>query len=228
MIKHSSSLLISLFIHTLLISSILYLYTSFSKEPIEPPKEKKVALQLSHFVEKKALPTPVQKKRKPKEKKELIQHTKIIKKVIQKKKKEKRKVTIKEKKQKIKQLVKIEKNEKLKERVPVVKENISTPKKVESKVVKPNYLDDNMAKIRELIQTNLYYPRRARKRAIQGEVIVAFTLSKKAEVTSITIVKSKHKILSKSAIRTIEDLSSKFPKPSENIIVKIPISYRLK
>ena len=89
------------------------------------------------------------------------------------------------------------------------------------------YIDENIIKIRELIKDNLYYPRSARKRRVTGEVVVKFTISTDSEVHSIEIVSSKSDILSRAAKKTIENLSSEFPKPDEELILHVPISYKL-
>jgi protein TonB len=90
------------------------------------------------------------------------------------------------------------------------------------------YINNHEDEIRELINDNLYYPRKARKRRLQGEVKVKFVLSLDAKVSNITIISSKSDILSRAAIKTLENLSQKFPKPSEELIVNIPIIYKLR
>jgi len=90
------------------------------------------------------------------------------------------------------------------------------------------YTDNHEDEIRQLINNNLYYPRRARKRRLQGEVKVKFKLSVDAEVSGIEVLSSKSDILSRAAIKTLNNLSEKFPKPSEELIIKIPILYKLK
>jgi protein TonB len=89
------------------------------------------------------------------------------------------------------------------------------------------YIQNHLAEIRELLEENLYYPRRARKRGVVGEVIVKFTLSTDATVHSIEVLSSKNEILSRAAIKTIEDLSGDFPKPPQETILHVPINYRL-
>ncbi|EDZ61547.1 siderophore-mediated iron transport protein TonB [Sulfurimonas gotlandica GD1] len=90
------------------------------------------------------------------------------------------------------------------------------------------YMQEHIAKIIQLLQDNLYYPRRARKRGTVGEVMVKFTLSTDAVAHSIKVVSSNSEILSRAAIKTIEELSGKFPKPSEVLILHVPINYSLK
>jgi protein TonB len=89
------------------------------------------------------------------------------------------------------------------------------------------YLQAHIAIISELLQKHLYYPRIARKRGITGEVIVAFELLKNGEAVRIDIEAGKSTILNKAAIKTIERLSGRFPKPNEPIVLHVPINYTL-
>ena len=88
-------------------------------------------------------------------------------------------------------------------------------------------MQNNIAQIVDLLQDNLYYPRRARKKGIIGEVMVKFTLGIDAKVSDIQVLKSNREILSRAAIKTIEDLSGNFPKPDEELSISVPISYKL-
>ena len=89
------------------------------------------------------------------------------------------------------------------------------------------YLKNNLYKIAALIQENLYYPRRARKRGIQGSVSVRFMLHKDGTVTQITTISSNSGVLTRAAIKTIAELSGKFPKPNQKMVLVVPINYRL-
>ncbi len=195
-----------------------------SQEPISHPKNKTI-------------------KKKKLKKKTLKQKTKV-------KKKELKKELVKprvERKKKV-PLSKVKKRSQIKEK-PV--KSVASPlldapqkvapqktesiveEKVQTKAVTPSltaqkmYVKENLAEIIELLRENLYYPRRARKRGIEGEVIVKFKLSTTAEVSDVKVISSKSDILSRGAIRTIEDLSFKFPKPSEELDLKVPIFYKL-
>jgi len=90
------------------------------------------------------------------------------------------------------------------------------------------YMQEHIAKIMKLLEENLYYPRRARKRGVVGEIMVKFTLSTQAQAHSIEVISSNSEILSRAAIKTIEDLSGEFPKPEEELILHVPINYALK
>jgi protein TonB len=101
---------------------------------------------------------------------------------------------------------------------------------VEQKIaqnIQNEYDEINKQKIAELIKENLYYPINARKRNITGMVKVSFTLGVDAKVCNIKIVESDSDILSRAATKTIEDLSTKFPKPPKELTLSIPINYNL-
>jgi len=241
MIRHSSSFFISLIIHTTIAVSLLFIWKnmpSFEKE-----EEKKVLLKLCCIVEKKPEPKVVEKP------KEIIKPIPPKPKPIPKKPKKKPKSKVKKKT--------IPKKIIPKKNVPVIKEEIKPqepivieeePKKVEiveqiteviPEVVKESplakelrlekdYLAEHIQEISRLLQENLYYPRSARKRGIVGEVIVKFKLSTDGVVYSIKVSKSNSDILSRAAVKTIEDLSGKFPKPSEELHLNVPINYKLR
>ena len=113
---------------------------------------------------------------------------------------------------------------------PKPQDKIAEPKKLQSKAADPKeeYLKVNTQKISELIRDNLYYPMAARKRGIAGRVSVKFTLCKDGMVSDIEITGSNSDILSRAALRTIEELSGKFPKPGINITLTLPIEYSLR
>ena len=104
------------------------------------------------------------------------------------------------------------------------------PIKQEKKKVKSPeeaYIEEHLAEIVALLQENIYYPRRARKRGIEGKVLIRFTLSKNAEVSEIHVLSSKSDILSRGAIKTIENIEDKLPKPKQKLTFNVPISYSL-
>ena len=243
MIRHSSSLFISLFFHLFLGLIVLYLYVNKPiKKEIPSPKQK-IAIKLSAFTEKKTLviPTPIKKTIQRKKKKKIIKKIKkpIVKKV---KKRVLKKKLVKIKKTIAKKVVPLKK-----EKIEIKQEVVKKIEKTVIKKVQPiqqqkskeeiekeqknnyivNYIDNNLYKIRELIKDNLYYPRKARRKGVVGEVLVKFRLKTDGKIDNIKVISSNHKILSRSAIRTIEELSSQFPKPETEIVISLPIGYHL-
>jgi protein TonB len=111
----------------------------------------------------------------------------------------------------------------------IEKEIVLEVENMEQKLLRleKEYLDEHIQKIQILLNENLYYPRSARKRGVTGTIIVKFTLSTLGVIHSIKIIESKSEILSRAAIQTIEDLSGEFPKPNEELILHVPINYKL-
>ncbi|QSZ41266.1 TonB family protein [Sulfurimonas aquatica] len=106
---------------------------------------------------------------------------------------------------------------------------IEPPKKI---VIKEDpdkvYVENHIDEIVSLLKENLYYPRSARKRGVEGSVVVRFTILKDAKVEDIKVLSSDKEILSRAAIKTIEDLSYMFPKPQERLTISLPINYKLR
>jgi len=240
--NHSKSLLLSLSIHVLILLSLfgIYKYSFSSVKPVE--KEKRVCVNLACIKQKAVIEKKVQKS-KP-------LHKKIVKKpVIHKKnpvkkpKKIKKKVPLHKeiKKEEPKVIEKpveqiktvepatpAEQQSQIEKKTEVVENKIVANKIPQKKMSdEEQYLEDNLAKIAKLIKDNLYYPRVARRRGIQGSVTVRFMLLKDATVTQITTISSSSGILTRAAIKTIAELSGKFPKPKTDLMLTVPIQYSL-
>lgn len=241
MIRLSSSFFISLFVHALLGLALFYIYNSISPKK-ETTQDQKLKISLCSLPEKK---TTLEKPKNPPKKqvKKIKPKPKTVKKTTQKQKPKKtiptslkkEPIIEKVKKLEIPKIAKVEEvveKKEILEEVPVV-QNIETPATViETKVQKnqrleQEYISQHIQKITQLLSENLYYPRSARKRNIQGKVIVKFRLSRSAKAYDIEIVSSKNEILSRAARRTIENLSEKFPSPPEELLLHVPITYKL-
>jgi len=243
---HSKSLFFSLFIHILLFGGVILLYTEYLPKKVVF-KEKRICINLQSI--KKESTNAVHKKVCQPVKKKRVHKKKVHKKKIHKKLHKKAPKTVKKKielkKKKIVHVSEIKKKPELK---PVVQEvqkeeetlltrtqplPVSVSKKVpathECKSVNKEkvYIQNNLNKIVLLIKENLYYPRRARKRGIQGTIVVKFFLHKDGSVSHTQVLSSKSDILSRAAMKTINNLSGKFPKPSDKLILSVPIHYQL-
>ena len=87
-----------------------------------------------------------------------------------------------------------------------------------------------IAKIRELIKSNLYYPKVARRMRIQGVVKVSFVIRKDGTIDSIKIGGSSKKILNKGALRTLQNIKAP-PIPDDlgvmSLDLFVPIEFKL-
>ncbi len=68
--------------------------------------------------------------------------------------------------------------------------------------------------VREKIERNLFYPKKAKRLRLQGVVIVKFTVNKRGSISHIRVINSPAKLLAKSAIKTLKKLRLK-PIPTE-------------
>ncbi|OHE20768.1 MAG: hypothetical protein A2540_09385 [Sulfurimonas sp. RIFOXYD2_FULL_37_8] len=98
---------------------------------------------------------------------------------------------------------------------------------LKQEIPEDEYIKVNTQKIAQLIQENLSYPISARRKGITGLVVVKFCLSVDAKVSNIKVVESSSEVLSRAAIKTIEDLSGKLPKPNKEVNLNVPINYSL-
>lgn len=233
MIRHSSSFLISVTIHVALLMALFFAWKNYSDTKQE--RADKICLKLCSVesTENKA---------------EKIEHEKAqrVDCAVQNKSKElEKKIVTADKPEDTKPAAAVTKEEKtelitdspsimahdFRQEVKIAHAKLSEPQKEEQKFKKEEpseeYLKINTQKIAQLLKENLYYPISARKRNISGLVVVKFTLGIDARVYDIKIAESKSDILSRAAIKTIEDLSLKFPKPKEEIVLSVPINYTL-
>jgi len=229
----SKSFLFSLVVHTVLLGLIFFSYKTITSNSTKK-QESKVCINLSCLTHLNQEDKKIVKKIVEKKAKEIKKKTKpkIIKKIATPKitSKVEQIVIVKEFK------VEVKKEEiQKKPQAKITKEIKTIEKKTISNAVpkeKPlspqkRYINENIDIIVQLLQENLYYPRRARKRGVEGEVIVRFRLLRDSSVNSIEVLSSQSDLLSRAAIRTIEDLSLKFPKPKEELLLSVPITYKL-
>ena len=105
------------------------------------------------------------------------------------------------------------------------KKSTYTAKKTVNYALKQNYLNQ----VRARINANKYYPRRAKRRAIQGSVIVTFTISKNGDLISINSIRGDEIFFD----ATKEAIYNSFPiRPPKGALnanesLTIPLHYRL-
>ena len=91
-----------------------------------------------------------------------------------------------------------------------------------------SYLNEHLAIIAQLLRENLYYPKLARKRHLEGEVLAAFTLQTDGTIRDVTVKKHACDVLDRAAVRTIESLSGRLPHPQSTLTLEVPIRFVLK
>jgi protein TonB len=236
MLRNSSALLLSFLIHAAIALGVIFLYILYV-EHVKDKEEvcKPICLSLSQV--KKVCPSPPPPKPLPKKppppkveppkpiKKKMVKK-KVIKKVAKPKKKPPKKVIIPKKVATPVVPVVVQ--------APVVVSKVVEPVQAQAVVPQPiqsveeKYLKEHLQVIARLLKKYLYYPKRARKRRIEGKVHVEFMLLKNGQIKDIRVIKGSKDILNRAAVTTIEKLSGKVPKPPESITIEIPIVFRLK
>ena len=253
--KHSQSFFISVFVHFSLALLVLFLYTKVTQHSHQSKisQEHKICVNLHTLKSKKEEKKSISKKEQKRSVKKKVQpQKKVIKKIPLKKKMKKHLPKVKTKHFKPRE--KISKKT-LHKKPPQIKKVIQTKTFVQNKTLLPSktivnkvsqsksksnssaqrvlktsqekYIEENFAYIQKLIKENLYYPRRARKKGIEGRVELRFVLLKNGKVASVEILKSDYEILARAARKTIEELSGDFPSPKEELKVTLPIVYTL-
>lgn len=238
MIRYSNSFFLSLIFHSSLLLSVWFFYNNDTKAKEETPP--KIPIKLSMIEAASQTSAQHQTKDevcivKPQENKPKQTEEKP-KKIVEKKieKREEEKVELKREEQTSNE-AKVQKSVMIAEPQKSVAQEVhkevsseqKTVPKPQEKSYEQEYYELNTQKIVELLKENLYYPRSARQKGIVGVVKVKFMLDMDAKVYNITVVESSDEILSRAAIKTIEDLSTKFPKPASKTTLSVPINYSL-
>ena len=232
--RHTPSFILSLVIH-LLFAGVVFLVYIYTSTILSSKKEQKICIQLGTIEAKDELSQEHTITAKKNISKPIKQKSKVIpqqkqkqKKVIKKKNIPQKQViqqkSISPKPQTVQQTP--PKEETTKKETTASQKPI-TPQQLPQQNYEQIYIDNNMQKIAQLLYEHLYYPRRARRHGIEGVVEVSFVLDVEGRVSQIKINSSQHDILSHSAIKTLNELSGKFPKPKEPLHLRVPIRYSL-
>ena len=226
--RYFSSFLIASLIYSFFGFAIFYFYKNSKVEIEEKKSIQKISLNhielkeepkkedVKELVEEKIIQKPIEEKKvveKPTEKKIEKKKEQVVKKETPKKQEEK--TAHKEVVEKV--LEKVVENQPKSEIV----EN-----KVVQKDIQKEYIDNNLALIRTLINENINYPAKAKKLSIEGIVVVKFKISENGSVEDIVVLEG-HRFLQNATIEAIEEASKKFPKTDKSIEIQIPIVYKL-
>ncbi len=88
------------------------------------------------------------------------------------------------------------------------------------------------AKVRQAIEDNKHYPRKARRLRQQGTVTLAFTIRRDGSIENLRIIQSAgYHSLDQAALKAIEKINGKFPIPDdlhrESWDFRVPMKYSL-
>lgn len=88
--------------------------------------------------------------------------------------------------------------------------------------------DEFLSRVHHAISNYNSYPRMARMRRMQGEVVLEFILEVDGKFHGLKIIKSNAgDILNKSALKALSRASKDFPLPPKRVRIKVPIVYHL-
>lgn len=88
--------------------------------------------------------------------------------------------------------------------------------------------DEELARIRLMIQNALSYPTIAKKLRIEGVVFITFSLSSGGHVENLQLLQSSgSSALDNRALQTVSSLDGEYPDLSKKVDLKIPISFSL-
>jgi len=109
-------------------------------------------------------------------------------------------------------------------------ETIKDEKIVENQIIThhEDNIDSYLKDIYNLIFKYKKYPIIAKKRGLEGECIVSFTLCSSGEIRDLKVDKSSgFTVLDSNSLDVIKEASVEFPKPPKDISISIPIGYKL-
>lgn len=234
MVRHFSSFIFSSIVHIFLLA-LLFLTYEIWRYSVKEVEKTRVALKLLNVVDRQDIHMP--KKEVVREEthmpKKIKQEPKISKQTTSKieAKKEASLIQSEEQETKAAEIVKTQEHSQNEMNATIVQKQPPRVEEQEFSHAKKQpdeiYYEENLQKISQLLEENLYYPRSARKRREEGVVIVEFILQTDATVKDTKVIESQSDILSRAAMKTIEDLSGIFPKPKESLRLRVPITYKL-
>jgi protein TonB len=78
------------------------------------------------------------------------------------------------------------------------------------------------------IRNSVQYPARAKKRNLQGRVIISVTIGAGGEISELKITQSSgHKILDRSVVKAVKESAPFSSPPDGPVTVIVPIQFRL-
>ncbi len=90
------------------------------------------------------------------------------------------------------------------------------------------YLKEKLSVISQIIQKNISYPPIARRMGWEGRVVLSIRLCTDGTVKEIKVLESSgYEVLDRNAVDTVRRVAGLFPKPPVEVVVKVPVNYRL-
>ncbi|SNZ13623.1 TonB family protein [Hydrogenobacter hydrogenophilus] len=97
-----------------------------------------------------------------------------------------------------------------------------------SNVQKELFLKEKLSVISSLVQKSITYPLLARKMGWEGRVVVCFRLTPDGRLEDLHVLESSgYEILDRSALEAVSRSAHLFPKPPVEVLIKLPVNFRL-
>ncbi|ANV97806.1 hypothetical protein BBW65_02850 [Helicobacter enhydrae] len=106
------------------------------------------------------------------------------------------------------------------------KADTQAEQEIEALAYNQGVTDDFLSKIHQAISNNNSYPRIAKIRGLEGDVIIGFCLNIDGSLEELQILQSTaDTLLNTTALKAVSKASKSFPKPTRRVRIKVPISY---
>ncbi|MGC8852746.1 MAG: energy transducer TonB, partial [Hydrogenobacter sp.] len=90
------------------------------------------------------------------------------------------------------------------------------------------FLKEKFSVISSLVQKSITYPLLARKMGWEGRVVVCFRLTPDGRLEDLHVLESSgYEILDRSALEAVSRSAHLFPKPPVEVLIKLPVNFRL-
>ncbi|MCS6875432.1 MAG: energy transducer TonB [Aquificaceae bacterium] len=90
------------------------------------------------------------------------------------------------------------------------------------------YLKEKLSVISSLVQKNIHYPSIARRMGWEGRVMLAIHIGEDGSLRDVKVIESSgYDVLDRNAVETVRRIANLFPRPPVDVIVKLPVSYKL-
>ena len=105
-----------------------------------------------------------------------------------------------------------------------VKKTVASPSNLQPEITEEDYRDIVDRKIRSSVQ----YPDRAKRRNLQGRVIITVTVGADGEIDELKITKSSgHRVLDRAVLKAVTESAPFSSPPNGPVTVIVPIQFRL-
>ncbi len=90
------------------------------------------------------------------------------------------------------------------------------------------FLKEKLSVISSIVQRNISYPPLARKMGWEGKVVIYIHLRSDGTLEDVKIEKSSgYELLDRNALETVKRVAHLFPKPPVDVVIRLPVSYKL-